>query len=190
MGLRCLYWSGVLLIGVALAAVPSVAIVESYVGGSAIHGHIQNGRYFVNPGHGRPIVEVSESTWRTVYWLERLWPWSALLPAWIGIILTASGMGPKWKPPPAPPAEMPPGMLWPYLVGAQITVGGALLCWVITGTPWVTMLVGWILLCVCGGTCAWLYTRFLRQQPAAEPHDPLDFLDEDDDPGAQGPGRH
>jgi hypothetical protein len=189
MGLRCLYWSGVLLIGVALAAAPSVAIVSSYVGGSAIHGHVEDGRYFVNPRHGRPIVEVSESTWRRVYWVERIWPWSALIPGLTGIFLTGCGTGPKWKPPPAPPAEMPPGMLWTCLVSAGITVGLVWLCWVVTRTPWVTMLVGWLLLCIGSGTCAWLYTRLLRQQSAAESHDGLDFLDEDNDPGVRGPGR-
>ena len=71
---------GMLLIGVAIAAVPSGMIVESFVGGSAVHGHVEDGHYFVNPGHGRPIVEVSATTWRTVYWVERLWPFSILVP--------------------------------------------------------------------------------------------------------------
>ena len=91
-----------LLIAVALVALPSAMIVESYVGGSAIHGYVEDGRYFVNPGHGQPIAEVSESTWRAVYWVERLWPWSALIPCWIGMFLMAYGMGPNWKPPPTP----------------------------------------------------------------------------------------
>src|SRR5687767_15939687 len=89
----CLYLFGVVLIAVALAAVPSMMIVESYVGGSATHGYVEEGRYFVNPGHGRPIVEVSESTWRTVYWVERSWPWSILIPGLIGLLLTACGKG-------------------------------------------------------------------------------------------------
>jgi hypothetical protein len=63
---RCAFLSGVLLIGVAIAAVPSGAVVESYVGGSAVHGFVEDGRYFVDPKHGQPVVEVSESTWRTV----------------------------------------------------------------------------------------------------------------------------
>ena len=120
----CAYLFGVVLIAVALVAVPSVAIVPSYVGGSAIDGSVEDGRYFVNPGHGRPIVEVSESTWRVVYWVERLWPFSALLPCWVGIFLTVHGMGPNWKPPPAPPAELPPWVLWACLVSAGITLAG------------------------------------------------------------------
>src|SRR5437762_2884976 len=62
----CAYLSGVALIAVALVALPSGMIVESYVGGSAIHGYVEDGRYFVNPGHGRPIAEVSDSAWRSV----------------------------------------------------------------------------------------------------------------------------
>ena len=77
------YLSGVVLIAVALVAAPSAMIVESYVGGSAVDGYVEEGRYFVNPGHGRPIAEVSESTWRAVYWVERLWPFSVLVPGLI-----------------------------------------------------------------------------------------------------------
>jgi hypothetical protein len=169
MGRRYAYWSGVLLIAVAIAAVPSVMIVESYVGGSAVHGHVEDGRYFVNPGHSRPIVEVSESTWRVVYWVERLSPWSALLPGWLGLFLTARGMGPGWKPPPVPPAEPPPWVLWACLASAGITIAGVWLCWVVVRTPWVVMLVGWILICASAGSVAWLYARSLRQQPTADP---------------------
>jgi hypothetical protein len=108
----CAWLAGVVLIAVAIAAVPSIMIVESYVGGSAVYGYIEDGRYFVDPGHSQPIVEVSETTWRTVYWVEWLWPWSALLPGWTGLFLTSHAMGPNWKPPPPPPKEMPPAVLW------------------------------------------------------------------------------
>jgi hypothetical protein len=166
---RCAYWSGVVLIAVALAAVPSVAIVPSYAGGSAVDGYVEEGQYFVNPSHGRPIAEVSESTWRAAYWVERLWPFSALVPGLIGLFLTGYGKGPNWKPPPVPHAEPPPWVLWACLVCAGITVGGTLLFWFATRTPWVTMLVGWILICLCGGTVGSLYSRALRQQSTAEP---------------------
>jgi hypothetical protein len=166
---RCAYWCGVLLIAVALAAIPSLAIVESYVGGSAVHGYIEDGRYFVNPEHGRPIIEVSESTWRAVYWLERLWPFSALVPGLTGLFLTGYGRGPNGKPPAVPPAEPPPWVLWACLVSAGFIIAGTWLCWVVTRTPWVVMLVGWILICAGGGTCSWLYARALRRQSTAEP---------------------
>ena len=166
---RCAYLSGVLLIGVALAAVPSGAVVMSYVGGSAIDGHVEDGRYFVNPSHGRPIVEVSESTWRTVYWVERLWPFSVLVPGLIGLFLTGYGKEPSWKPPPVPLAEPPPWVLWACLVSGWITIAGTWLFWVVVRVPWATMLVGWILICVNGGAVAWWYFRFLREQSTAEP---------------------
>ncbi len=162
-------WFGVLLIAVAVAAMPSVAIVSSYSGGSAVRGHVEDGRYFVNPEHGRPTVEVSESTWRAVYWVERLWPWSAFVPGLTGLFLTGHGKGPNGKPPPVPPAEPPPWVLWACLAAAVGTVAGTLLCWVITRTPWVVMLVGYALICASGGTCGWLYYRSLRQQPTADP---------------------
>jgi hypothetical protein len=165
---RCAYWSGVALILTALAAVPSVAIVPSYVGGSAIDGHVEDGRYFVNPSHGRPIAEVSESTWRALYWVERLWPFSALIPGLTGLFLVGYGKRPNWKPPPPPPKEMPPWVLRACLASAGITVGGTLLCLVVVRTPWVVMLVGWILLCVGGGSVGWLYSHSLRQQSSAE----------------------
>jgi hypothetical protein len=158
-----------LLIAVALVALPSAMIVESYVGGSAVDGYVADGRYFVNPGHSQPIVEVSESSWRAVYWLERLWPWSALIPCWIGMFLMASGMGPNWKPLPPPPKEMPPWVLRACAVGAGVTVAGAWLCWVVTRTPWVTEFVGCVLLYVNCGTVCWLYFRSVRQPPTAEP---------------------
>src|SRR5262245_18039193 len=165
----CAFLLGVMLIAVAVVAVPSVAIVPSYVGGSAIHGYVEDGRYFVNPGHGRPITEVSGSTWRAVYWVERLWPLSALVPGLLGMFLTASGRRPDWKPPPAPPAEPPPWVLWACLVSAGITLAGAGLCWVVVRASWAVMLVGWILCCLSTGTVGWLYSRSLRQQSAAEP---------------------
>jgi hypothetical protein len=168
MLVRCAFWSGVLLIGVAVAAVPSVAIVESYVGGSAVHGHVEDGRYFVNPGHGQPIAEVSESTWRRVYWVERLWPFSALIPCWLGMALLAYGMGPDWKPAPVPPGDPPVWVLRACGVAALITVGGAAQFWMIVRVPWATQLVGWILFCVSVGSIVWLYTRWLRQQQTAE----------------------
>ena len=165
---RCAYWSGVVLIAAALAAVPSVAIVPSYVGGSAIDGSVEDGRYFVNPGHGGPIVEVSGSTWRAVYWVERLWPLSVLVPGFIGMSLTAYGRGPGWKPPPPPPAKLPRWMLWACLGSGWITLAAGWLCWVVFRAPWGAMLVGWILFCVSTGWVVWLYTRSLRQRASAE----------------------
>ena len=88
---RCAYWSGVLLIAVAMVTLPSVPIVSSYAGGSALRGSVEDGRYLVNPEHGRPVVEVSEATWRAVYWVERLWPWSAWVPGLTGLLLTGYG---------------------------------------------------------------------------------------------------
>src|SRR6266850_1944704 len=118
----CMYWSGVVLIAVALVALPSVAIVPSYVGGSAVDGYVEGGRYFVTDR--RHSAEVSESTWRAVYWVERLWPWSALVPGLTGLFLAVYGMGPSWKPPPVPPAELPPWVIRACLVSAGITVAG------------------------------------------------------------------
>ncbi|MCI0740052.1 MAG: hypothetical protein L0Y72_13485 [Gemmataceae bacterium] len=164
----CAYLFGVLLIVVAIVAVPSLMIVESYVGGSAVHGYVEDGRYFVNPGHGEPIAEVSESAWRTVNWVERLWPFSAVVPCWIGMFLAAYGKGPNWKPLPPPPAEPPPWVLWTCLAAALITVAGTGLCLAVVRTPWVVMLVGWILICVSVATVVVLYTRSLRQQANAE----------------------
>jgi hypothetical protein len=166
---RCAYLSGVVLIAVAVAAVPSVAIVSSYAGGSAVRGPVEDGRYFVNPEHGRPVVEVSEATWRAVYWVERLWPWSAWAPGLTGLLLTGYGRGPNRQPPPVPPAEPPPRVLWACLVTAGLILAGTWLCWVVTRTPWVVMLVGWALFCVGGGTCGWLYSHSLRRQSTAEP---------------------
>jgi hypothetical protein len=77
--------------------------------------------------------------------------------------------GPNREPPPAPPAEPPPWVLWACLVCAGFIIAGTWLCWVVTHTPWVVMLVGWILICAGGGTCSWLYSRALRQQSTAEP---------------------
>ena len=164
----CAYLSGGLLIAVALAAVPSAAVVESYVGGSAVHGYVEDGRYFVNPGHGRPIAEVSASTWRTVYWVERLWPLSALVPGLTELFLIGCGTGPNWKPAPPPPKEMPPWVLRACLAGAGFTMGGTWLFWVVVRAPWATMLAGWVLICASAGSVGWLYSRSLREQPTAE----------------------
>ena len=163
------HWFGVALIAVALAAAPSVAIVSSYAGESAVRGRVEDGRYFVNPEHGRPIAEVSEATWRAAYWVERLWPWSAWVPGLIGLFLTARGKGTHGRPPPVPPAEPPPWVFWTCLAAAVFTVAGTWLCWVVTRTPWVVMLVGWVLICAVAGTCGWLYSRSLRRQQPAEP---------------------
>jgi hypothetical protein len=158
-----------LLLGVALAGVPSLPIVESYVGGSAIHGgYIKEGRYFVAPGHGRPIEEVSEAAWRTVYWVELLWPFSALVPGFIGGFLVLHGLGPNWKPPPAPPKEMPPPVLRACLASGAATVLASLLFWKVVGIPWATMLFGWILFCLASARASWFYMRWLRQQTTAE----------------------
>ena len=165
----CAYLFGVVLIAVALVAVPSAMIVESYVGGSAVHGSVEDGRYFVNPGHNQPIVEVSESEWQTLYWVQQFWPWSALVPAWVGIILTVSGMGPNWKPVQVPPGELPPWMIRACGLAGCIPVAGALLTWVMFRVPWVAMLVGWILFCVSTGIVTWTYSRSLRQQATAKP---------------------
>jgi hypothetical protein len=169
MWLRCAFWSGVLLIGIAIAAVPSLAIVGSYAGGSAVHGFIEDGRYFVDPGHNQPITEISESTWRTVWWVERLSPFSILVPGWIGMFLMAYGMGPNWKPVPVPRGDLPPWFVWWCGAGGVLTVAGGLLCWTLFRTPWLAMLVGYILCCLGVGTVTWLYTRSLRPQSNAEP---------------------
>jgi hypothetical protein len=169
MGLRCIYWSGVVLIAVALAAVPSGAIVSSYAGGSAVDGYVEDGHYFVNPSHGRPIAEVSELTWRATYWVERLWPVSILVPGLIGLALTGCAKGPNWKPPPAPPAEPPPWVLWTCLASSVGIVVATWLFWVVVQVPWATMLAGWILICATGGSVTWLYFRSLRQRSTAEP---------------------
>ena len=170
---RCAYWSGVLLIAVALAAVPSVAIVSSYAGGSAVRGYVEDGRYFVNPEHGRPIAEVSEATWRAAYWVERLSPWSAWIPGLTGLLLTGYARGPNGKPIPIPPAEPPPWVLWACLVAGVGTVAGTLLCWVVVRVPWATMLAGWILICISAGSVAWLYSRSLRRRSTEGPgHSP------------------
>jgi hypothetical protein len=158
------FWAGVLLIGVAAVAVPSGAILASYAGGSALDGYVEDGRYFVDPGHGQPIAEVSEATWRTVYWVERLWPFSALIPCWLGMALLACGMGPDCKPVQVPPGDPPDWMLQACGVGALITVGGALAFWKVVGIPWATLLFGWLLCCVSIGWVTWSYTRWLRQQ--------------------------
>jgi hypothetical protein len=166
---RCDYWFGVLLIVVAFAAVPSAPVVESYFGGSAIRGSVEDGRYFLNPEHSQPVVEVSESTWRTVYWVERIWPFSAWVPGLIGLFLTGRGKKSNWKPPPRPSVELPPLWLRACIVGGAITVTATLLCWTIVREPWIVMLVGWVLFSVSTGTVGWLYTRSLRQQSAVQP---------------------
>lgn len=163
---RCANLSGLLLIAMALAAAPSLPIVESYVGGSAVHGSVEDGHYFVNPGHGRPIVEVSKSTWRAVYWVERLWPFSAGIPGSTGLFLMGYGRGPNRKPAPVVPAEPPPWVLWACGASGALIVVATWLFWVAVRVPWATMLVGWILICVSAGTCGWLYARALRQQSA------------------------
>ena len=164
----CAYLVGVMLIGVAIAAVPSSAIFDSYAGGSAVDGGVENGRYFVDPGHNGLIVEVSESTWWTAYWLERLWPFSALVPCFAGLFLLMYGLGPNWKPPAAPPKEMPPWAIRACAASGVFTVIGAWLFWVIVRIPWATMAFGWILFCVSVGWVAWSYSRSLRQQSDGE----------------------
>jgi hypothetical protein len=159
---KCAFWSGVLLIGVALAVVASLPVVESYVGGSAVHGSVEDGHYFVNPGHGMPIAEVSKSTWRTVYWVERLWPFSALIPGWAGLFLLGYATGANSKPPLAPPKELPPWMIRACIVSGVCIVAGTWLFWTAVRLPWATMLVGWILVCVSAGAMAWLYSRSLH----------------------------
>ena len=183
----CAYLSGVVLIGVALVALPSVMIVESYVGGSAVHGHVEDGRYFVNPGHSQPIVEVSESTWRTVYWLERVWPFSALVPCWAGLFLVVFGKGPNWKPPPLPPKELPPWFLWACGASSVFTVAGTLLFWVIVRIPWATMFVASILFYISVGTVSWFYSRSLRRQPNPERDQAEQFWDSIDQRGGKTP---
>ena len=159
--------AGVLLIGVAILAVPSGMVVESYVGGSATHGHVEGGRYFVNPGHGRPVVEVSEATWRKVYWVERLWPFTALVPGLIGLFLADYGKGPNRTPP--PPAELPPWVVWTCGAAGVFVVLGTWLFWVAVRVPWATMLAGWALVCVAVGSVVWVYSRSVRRQPTAGP---------------------
>lgn len=158
----CASVAGVLLITVALAAAPSVPVVESYVGGSAVHGQIVGDRYFVDPGHGRPIVEVSESTWHAVYWLERVWPFSVFVPGLFGLLLVGHGRGPNGEPPPRPPAELPPRVLWACLVSAWIIIAGTWLFWVAVRVPWATMLAGWALICVNVAAVVWFHSRSFR----------------------------
>jgi hypothetical protein len=168
---RFAYWSGVALIVVALAAMPSAPIIESYVGGSSVHGRIEDGRYFVDPKHGKPIVEVSESTWRTVWWIERLWPFSAWVPGLLGMFLVSYGMGPNLKPLPDPPAEPPPWVMQLYLAGTAFIVGGTATFWFIFRIPWATMLVGWLLFCISVATIAWLHYRSFREQQVGKKRD-------------------
>jgi hypothetical protein len=168
---RCANLLGMILIGAALAAVPSVPVVVSYVGGSAILGFIENERYFVNPGHSMPIVEVSESTWWTVYWVEMLCPWSGLVPGFAGLYLAGRGKEPNETP---LPDQMPRWVLYACMVAAGITVGGTLLFWFATRTPWATMIVGWMLVWICGGTVGHLYARSLRQKSVVGPDAPPD----------------
>jgi hypothetical protein len=158
----------VLLIGVALVALPSAPVVSSYVEGSAVHGSVEDGRFFVDPKHGMPRVEVSESTFETVYWVERLWPFSAWVPGLLGLFLLSRGEGPNGKPTLAVPREPPPRVLWACLAAAVFTVVATYLFWVVVGIPWATMVAGWLLVCVIGGLVAWFYARTLRQQPAGE----------------------
>jgi hypothetical protein len=165
---RCLCWPGVLLIVIAIAAVPSSMIAESYVGGSAIHGSVEDGHYFVNPGHSQPIVEVSESTWRTVYWVERLAPFSALIPGLAGLFLVGYAKGSDRQPPAVPPAPLPPRVLWACLVSGWIMMAAIWLCWVVVRTPWVVMVFGWLLICVSAGIVGVVYSRSPRP-PSAEP---------------------
>src|SRR5262245_31600146 len=165
---RGAYVSGVLLIGVAVVALPSVAVVESYIGGSAVNGFVEDGRYFVNPGHSQPIVEVSETTWRTVYWLERLWPFSAGIPCCVGRFLIGCGKGGDRKPLPAPPKELPPWMVWLCGGGGVFIVIATLLFWSAVRVPWATMLFGWSIMCVTVGTIVWYHSRSLRQQSTAD----------------------
>src|SRR5205085_3650902 len=122
-----------------------------------------------NPSHGRPIVEVSESTWRAAYWAERLWPFSVLVPGLTGLFLTGYGVGPNRKPPPVPPAEPPPWMLWTCMASAIFIVAATLLFWVVVRVQWATMLVGWILICVSCGTTGWVSARCSHRQSPAEP---------------------
>lgn len=153
----------------ALAVVPSAPIVSSYAGGSAVRGYVKDGRYFVDPAHGRPIVEVSEPTWRAVYWVERVWPFSAWVPGLAGLFLTSYGRGRRPARTPPPPKELPPWMLWACLAGAVLIVTGTGLFWVAVRVPWATMLVGWVLICFSAGAVAWLYARSGRPPPAAGP---------------------
>ena len=49
------------------------------------------------------------------------------------------------------------------------TVGDPTSLLVSGGVGAVMMLVGYALICASGGTCSWLYSRSLRQQPTADP---------------------
>jgi hypothetical protein len=168
MGHHCARWSGILLIGVALIALPSAPILESYAGGSAVLGRIENGRFIVDPGHGQPIAEVSESLWWTVYGVERVWPFSALIPGFAGLFLLRCGMEPSWKPVRMPTGDPPPWVMREILVSVGVVVAGTLLCWFLSRTPWVTMVVAWILACITVGRVTWLWMRELRGRPNNE----------------------
>lgn len=153
---------GLLLIGVAVAAVPSAAVVPASVGGSAVLGHVTDGRYFVNPGHGRPVVEVSERSWRAAYWVECLRPWSALLPGWAGLFL-----GIRRTPTPSPPGKVPPRAVTACLAGSVLVLAGAAAGWALTGSPWAAVLVGWALVCACVLAVGSLCGRGVRDQGTA-----------------------
>lgn len=161
--------AGVALVGVAVLAVPSVAVVGAYAGGSAVHnGYVEDGRYFVAPCHGKPVAEVSGPLWRTVYWVEMLWPWSAVVTGLLGLFLTGAD---RWSdgPPPVPPPEPPPWLLGACAAVVVVTLAGARVAWVVTGAAWVVWLVGWALVCAGAALVGWLYKDLWRRAAAAGP---------------------
>ncbi len=160
---------GVLLIVVAIVAFPSGMVVSSYASGSASHGRVVDGRYFVNPQHGQPVVEVSKTMWWTVYWSEKFWPFSALIPGWVGMFLMSYGKGPNQEPTPPPPAEFPRWMVWMCGAAGVFVVFATLLFWAAVRIPWATMVAAWVLLCVTVGFIVWVHARSVKGITKAEP---------------------
>jgi hypothetical protein len=101
--------------------------------------------------------------------MERLWPFSAIIPCWVGMFLIAYGKGSDRKPTPAPPKELPEWMVWACGAGGVFTVVATLMFWKVLRFPWATMLFGWILICLTTATIVWFYCRSLRQQSTADP---------------------
>ena len=152
---RFRYWCGVILIGSGLVGLPAPSIVASYVGGSALCGSIEDGRYFVG-GHS-VHKEVSEFEWRLELRVSQSFPWATLVPGLLGMLLIASTL------PPGPIATPPPPSLEHLVKTSVIPIPvialGAALGWFLARQPWAAELGGWLGLYV--GT--WLALRVLHR---------------------------